>query len=549
MDNNSSSNSKNNFNDYARKKEDTSLKDSKTEDKNVSFNSLEHNIVPDVNVNKVENDKKISLSDEEVYSSEADKNVEVANNTVLAENVVNEPQAPVTNDVQNNVQVQPTGVVNNNVPTASVVNEPQAPVTNDVQSNVQVQPAEVANNTVPMANVVNEPQTPVTNDVQSNVQVQPAEVANNTVPMANVVNEPQAPVTNDVQNNVQVQPTEVANNTVPMASAVNEPQAPVTNDVQSNVQVQPTEVANNTVPTASAVNEPQTQVNNNVQNNLPTQNVKDEKALPPKKKGLNKILIIILLVVIILIVVFVIIGKTNKNKDKDNVKNEVVAVSNYIQVSDVNTSNYLNVYKEAKIKRVRFLNVSEILTNDFYNKQDEFINTVNQNLISNKEYIENYKKTNNINNYILNSTISTLVLADIKDDILSVIYLIEDNLDYRGTETYITNTFINLKNNAIVTNDNILSKYNVTKNEIASSIFDNILSDYDKYFSNKLTKEQLQSKKADYVYKLIENFDEYIYLYINQGNLYSKYSKKDISKLLFEENFPNMAYSTYKVSN
>jgi len=149
--------------------------------------------------------------------------------------------------------------------------------------------------------------------------------------------------------------------------------------------------------------------------------------------------------------------------------------------------------------------------------------------------------------------IESIVGYYIKDDILSLLYLVEDNVDYLGLNNYITNIFIDLKNNSLVNQESILTKYNLTKEKIASEVFDSVLNKHDGNIIDKDTNqeiviEEIKNKKDEYTKVLIENFDEYIYLYFLDNNLYLKYNVNDISEKLFNEELNNIKYSTLKIN-
>ena len=262
---------------------------------------------------------------------------------------------------------------------------------------------------------------------------------------------------------------------------------------------------------------------------------------------------ILLCVFLLLFVVVAILGLTNKDKQIVTEQPPVIDENTYISLSNVEDESYLTIYKKVNLKKVNFSNIPEVLTTSFYEKQDQFIKNINDKISSNKEYIDNYNKNNNITDYSVNSEIDSIIIYDLKDNILSLLYLIEDKVDYIGINNNISNIFIDVSNNSLVNNEMLLSKYNLTKNSICDAIFDNILNYHGDTFKNisnnkELTKEEVLTKKNDYVSQLAEKFDEYIYLYFNDGSLYLKYNRNDISNLLFDEGLDKTTFSTLKVN-
>ena len=64
---------------------------------------------------------------------------------------------------------------------------------------------------------------------------------------------------------------------------------------------------------------------------------------------------------------------------------------------------------------------------------------------------------------------------------------------------------------------------------------------------NKENMDEIINNKEEYINVINDNFSSYIYLYIYENNLYLKYNKSDMSKLLFEDELDNVKYSTLKV--
>lgn len=275
-----------------------------------------------------------------------------------------------------------------------------------------------------------------------------------------------------------------------------------------------------------------------------------EEIIKTKKK--ENIMTVILVILIILFVAVVVLIVTNKNRTLVQEESPIIDKNTYVKIESIDTTDYLTIYETANLKKVSFVNIPSVLVSNFYDKQDEIINTLNNNIETNKDFIDKYNSDNNITDYAVNSKVDSIILYELKDNILSLLYLVEDSVDYIGLNNYITNIFIDVNNNSLVNNNTILAKYNLTKEIVCMEIFDNVVNYHDDKFIDKdtneeLTKEDIQNKKDEYVNLLVENFDKYIYLYFNEEYLYLKYNKNDISNLLFNENLSNIKYSTLKL--
>ena len=276
----------------------------------------------------------------------------------------------------------------------------------------------------------------------------------------------------------------------------------------------------------------------------------DEILKIKKKENIMTVLLVFLLVLFFIIILFVI-----TNKDKQMVQEEpanILDINNFVKLEDVDTTKFSVVYKNVNLKKIKFSNITDVLVSDFYIKQDTILTSLENNISSNKEFIENYNFANNITNYAANSRIDSIILYEINDEVLSMLYLVEDYVDYKGVSSNINNIFIDLKNNSILDNETLLKKYNFDKKTISLKILSAILDSHDNKFidkdtSQELTKDEILLKNDEYVLKLSENFDKYIYLYFYQGNLYLKYNKSDLSSLLFNESVNSVKYSTLKL--
>jgi len=268
-----------------------------------------------------------------------------------------------------------------------------------------------------------------------------------------------------------------------------------------------------------------------------------------KKETIMTCILILLLLIVIFIIIFVF-----ANKDNNIVSEQppIIDENNYIRLEDVVNENYQAIYKSVNLKKVTFINIQEVLVSNFYSKQEEIINTINDNITENKDFIDKYNIDNNITDYTVNSKIDSNVLYEYKDNILSLLYLVEDSVDYIGLTNHITNIFIDVSGGQILNNDAILEKYSLTKENICNQAFNRVVNEHDGNFVDKdtkeeLTKEDILNNQDKYIKTLVDNFDTYIYPYLNQESLYFKFNKNDISNFLFNEDEETIQYSTLKI--
>lgn len=272
-----------------------------------------------------------------------------------------------------------------------------------------------------------------------------------------------------------------------------------------------------------------------------------------KKMKKKENIMTVLLVFLILLFVFVIILVVTRKEDNGVLEEpQIIDENTYIDIDNIDNTEYMTVYKNANLKKVTFKNIPLVLVSNFYTKQDEFINTLNNNIIVNKDFIDKYNTDNNITDYTVNSEVDTILLFDLKDNILSLLYLIEDNVDYVGINNYITNIFVDVSTSSIINTNELLTRYSLNKENISLEVFKNVINYHDDIFIDKdtneeTTKDDIIARQDEYINLLIDNFDAYIYLYFNQENLYLKYNRNDISKLLFNEDLDNVKYSTLKL--
>lgn len=259
------------------------------------------------------------------------------------------------------------------------------------------------------------------------------------------------------------------------------------------------------------------------------------------KTTMEKIMIGLLVFFILLFVFVVIFVIANK---RDNavveVPNNNLDTTNYVLIEEIDTTKYMDLYSSVNLKRINFKNLTNESTKEFTDKQNEIIKLLEDSISVNKEYVNEYNKVHNVTGYKSMSKLESIILTNINNNILSVLYLIEDEVDYKKVNNYIVNLFVDTVSKKILSSEEVLSKYGLSKEGISRRIFDLVTDGKD-------NKDELTKEIDNYSSKIMDNFDEYIYLYFNSDGIYLKYNKSDIANYLFNSSLDSVKYSTYKI--
>ena len=249
-----------------------------------------------------------------------------------------------------------------------------------------------------------------------------------------------------------------------------------------------------------------------------------------------------LLVIFILLFVFVVIFVIANKKDNTvvEVPNNNLDATNYVLMEEVDTTKYMDLYSSVNLKKISFKNLTNESTKEFTYKQDEIIKSLEDSISVNKEFVNEYNKEHNVTGYKSTSKLESIILTNINNNILSVLYLIEDEVDYKKVNNYIANLFVDTVSKNLLSSEEVLSKYGLSKEGISRRVFDLVIEGKD-------NKDELTKEADSYSSKIIDNFDKYIYLYFNSDGIYLKYNKSDISNYLFNSSLDSVKYSTYKI--
>lgn len=249
-----------------------------------------------------------------------------------------------------------------------------------------------------------------------------------------------------------------------------------------------------------------------------------------------------LLVIFILLFVFVVIFVIANKKDNTvvEVPNNNLDATNYVLMEEVDTTKYMDLYSSVNLKKISFKNLTNESTKEFTDKQDEIIKSLEDSISVNKEFVNEYNKEHDVTGYKSTSKLESIILTNINNNILSVLYLIEDEVDYKKVNNYIANLFVDTVSKNLLSSEEVLSKYGLSKEGISRRVFDLVIEGKD-------NKDELTKEADSYSSKIIDNFDKYIYLYFNSDGIYLKYNKSDISNYLFNSSLDSVKYSTYKI--
>ena len=215
-----------------------------------------------------------------------------------------------------------------------------------------------------------------------------------------------------------------------------------------------------------------------------------------------------LLVIFILLFVFVVIFVIANKKDNTvvEVPNNNLDATNYVLMEEVDTTKYMDLYSSVNLKKISFKNLTNESTKEFTDKQDEIIKSLEDSISVNKEFVNEYNKEHNVTGYKSTSKLESIMLTNINNNILSVLYLIEDEVDYKKVNNYIANLFVDTVSKNLLSSEEVLSKYGLSKEGISRRVFDLVIEGKD-------NKDELTKEADSYSSKIIDNFDKYIYLY------------------------------------
>lgn len=223
-------------------------------------------------------------------------------------------------------------------------------------------------------------------------------------------------------------------------------------------------------------------------------------------KGVIILLVIIILILFILCILFatgtISFNASYENNDENNldIKNEVKEydVEDYIVLED------LVLNSKVTTKKVKLNNLDDSVTKNFYEQQNDVINNIH---VSDSEVFNAEYKLK----YFIN------------DNILSIVYFIEETNEIGtcGLKKAVTN--IDLVNNRVIPESELLHKVGVSYESIVEDTYEKELefwknnnTDFDYY---DVTFEDFSNNKSKYLNEGLKKIPGVIYTYIENGQI------------------------------
>lgn len=212
-------------------------------------------------------------------------------------------------------------------------------------------------------------------------------------------------------------------------------------------------------------------------------------------------------------------------------------IKDYIETKPVVFNNYSDVYESINVSTINIKNIPKDNVQNFLDEEEELI-----------EYITGYYNEIKLNdNYIPINSVYTNIKTQINGTVLSIFYQINFKLDEQifdnSERSYFITTNIDLGTEKVMTIDDLLSKFNYSKEYIAEKVFeeDVLISNgqvvIDKDTNISLTKSDIERKKNEYVDRIISEFDNIIKMYIENNSLALVYDKQKLNSIFFDNKF------------
>lgn len=226
------------------------------------------------------------------------------------------------------------------------------------------------------------------------------------------------------------------------------------------------------------------------------------------------------------------------NKDTTSRKIVNYDIKDYVETVPVVFNGYSNVYSKINVSRVNLKDLDNNVIKSFMDEEDKLI-----------EYITTYYNeiNNEVENYISSNEVSSSIKMQINGAILSIYYELDFNLDKNiysnNIKKYVITTNVDLATGRILSNNDLLKKYNYTRKYIVEKIFDEdlIIGNgqivIDKNTNISLTKEDIERNKEEYINELITEFDNFINMYIDNKTLVIVYNKSELRNMFFDNEF------------
>lgn len=226
------------------------------------------------------------------------------------------------------------------------------------------------------------------------------------------------------------------------------------------------------------------------------------------------------------------------NKDTTSRKIVNYDIKDYVETVPVVFNGYSNVYSKINVSRVNLKDLDNNVIKNFMDEEDKLI-----------EYITTYYNeiNNEVENYIPSNEVTSSIKMQINGAILSIYYELDFNLDKNiysnNVKKYVITTNVDLATGRVLSNNDLLKKYNYTRKYIVEKIFDEdlIIGNgqivIDKNTNISLTKEDIERNKEEYINELITEFDNFINMYIDNKTLVIVYNKSELRNMFFDNDF------------
>lgn len=211
-------------------------------------------------------------------------------------------------------------------------------------------------------------------------------------------------------------------------------------------------------------------------------------------------------------------------------------IKDYVEVKPVLFDDYNDTYTSINVSKVNIKNIDNDRVKEFIRREDELIN-----------YISAYRLEVKKDNYTPNNSCSSNVKMQINGTILSIYYeldfMLDPNIFDNNIKKYFISINIDLNTNTVLSNDDLLNRYDYTREYLSQKIFeeDVLISNnqvvIDKNTNISLTKNDIEKKKSEYTNRIVSEFDDLIVLYIEDKSLAMVYDKKEVNNIFFDNNY------------
>ena len=209
-------------------------------------------------------------------------------------------------------------------------------------------------------------------------------------------------------------------------------------------------------------------------------------------------------------------------------------IDDYVEVNSLTFDSYTDVYNDIRVSKANIKNIDDDVIKSFIHNEDNIIG-----------YITGYyNEIKQKDSYTSSNSAVSSIKKQINGTVLSVLYRLNFELDpiyfEDSSRSYLTVLNVDLATGKNLSTDDLLLKYNYTKDYIAEKIYiDDILIPSDQIVIDKstnisLTRSDIERRKSEYIDRIESEFDNIIKVYIDNSNLTLVYDKKELNSLFFD---------------